>query len=120
MIFLIFFSIYPLSSPRPVSIKIEPGGEATLEINGVQYKDKIIDKESVYDFMQNLEAENKISFKYKDYGEMGKFIEEINGVKNSGEKNWIYYINGKRAETGVSNYKLKPDDKITWKYENYY
>ena len=45
-------------------------------------------------------------------------IEEINKVKNGGEKNWIYYVNGKKAEIGVSNYKIKEGDVVSWKYEN--
>lgn len=132
LIFIILFGIYLLNSPHPVPTESGPaplhldkmergsGGETTLEIEGIKYESKIDDSMSVYEFMQKLEKENKIYFKDKDYGEMGKLIEEINGVKNSGGKNWIYYINGKKAEIGVSNYKMKPGDKITWKYENYY
>ena len=51
---------------------------------------------------------------------MGKFIVAINGVKGNGDKNWIYYVNGKKAQTGVSNYKLKSGDVVSWKYEKNY
>ena len=44
---------------------------------------------------------------------MGKLVEEINGLKNSGEKNWIYYINGKKANIGVSNYKINKGDIVS-------
>lgn len=94
--------------------------KAILEINGIKYESEIADQMSVYDFMTQLQNEGKITFKEKNYPGMGKFIEEINGVKGSGEKYWIYYINNKKAEVGVSNYKLNPGDVVSWKYESSY
>jgi hypothetical protein len=72
---------------------------------------------SVYDFMTQLRNEGKINFKDKTYAGMGKFIEEINGIKGSNDKYWIYYVNNKRAEVGVSNYQLNPGDVVSWKLE---
>lgn len=92
---------------------------ATLEINGVKYEDKILEQTNIYSFMEKLQNEGKITFKDKTYVGMGKFIEEINGLKN-GEKNWIYYVNGEKANIGVSNYKLINGDIVSWKYESQY
>jgi len=89
-----------------------------LEINGNKYESKISSPMSVYDFMEQLQKEGKIDFKEKTYSGMGKFIEEINGVKGNGDKYWVYYINGKKAEIGISNYQINPGDVISWKYEN--
>ena len=66
--------------------------------------------------MEKLKSEGKINFVEKNYTGMGKFIESINGIKN-GEKNWIYYVNGQKANIGVSNYKIKNGDIVSWKYE---
>ena len=65
--------------------------------------------------MQKLQAEGKINFKDKNYSGMGKFVEEINGLKSSQNKYWIYYINGKEANVGISNYKINPGDVVSWK-----
>jgi hypothetical protein len=92
---------------------------ATLEINGIKYESEISEEISVYDFMIKMQNEGKVIFKEKTYPGMGKFIEEINGTKGDGENFWIYYINGKKAEIGISEYKIKPNDIITWKYESY-
>jgi len=70
--------------------------------------------------MVKLREEGKINFKDKTYSGMGKLIKEINGIKNSSEKNWIYYVNGKKATIGVSNYQIKPGDVVSWKYEKNY
>ena len=70
--------------------------------------------------MTELQKEGKINFKEKKYPGMGKLMEEINGVKNSGDKNWIYYVNNKKANIGVSNYKINKGDTVSWKYEKNY
>ena len=91
----------------------------TLEINGIKYENEISEEISVYDFMYNLRTKGEIDFKEKTYSGIGKFIEEINGIKN-GEKYWIYYVNGEKATIGVSNYKINEGDIVSWKYENSY
>lgn len=95
--------------------KITP--HATLEINNIKYETEITGERSVYELMQKLKTERKINFTEKNYIGMGKFIESINGIKNSGNENWIYYVNGVKAEVGVSNYKINNGDIVSWKYE---
>jgi len=92
---------------------------AILEINGIKYESEILGEISVYDFMTKMQNEGKVIFKEKTYAGMGKFIEEINGIKGDGKNFWIYYVNDKKAEIGVSEYKIKLNDIITWKYESY-
>lgn len=100
--------------------KQEQEKQATLEINDEKYNSQIENQTSIENFMNKLRKEEKIDFKDKNYTGMGKFIEEINGVKNSGEKNWIYYVNGKKANIGISNYKINIGDIVSWKYEKGY
>lgn len=90
---------------------------AFLKIENKEYSAEIVNGESVYDFMNKLKSEGKINFKDKTYIGMGKFIEEINGVKSNGDKYWIYYVNGEKAKIGVSDYKIKRGDIVSWKYE---
>lgn len=92
---------------------------ATLEINDLKYESEIIDQTTIYDFMHQLKTEGKISFEEKTYTGMGKFINKINNIKNE-EKNWVYYVNGKKANIGISNYKINPGDVVSWKYEDSY
>jgi hypothetical protein len=103
-------------SPNTVS-NIAPATKTVLEINGVNYEDNISGKISVYDFMSKLRNEGKINFTEKNYIGMGDFIVSINGVKNDSNMGWIYYVNGKEASVGVSNYKINPGDVVSWKYE---
>ena len=105
-----------LKQALPVLIKTN---KAFLEINGEKISTDIIEGENIYNFMTKLKKEGKVNFKDKTYSGMGKLIEEINGIKN-GDKYWIYYVNGKKANIGVSNYKINKGDIISWKYEKDY
>ncbi|MBI2459208.1 MAG: DUF4430 domain-containing protein [Parcubacteria group bacterium] len=103
---------------KPVEVPAEEKIKAIMLINGFKYEAAVKPGSSVYDLMNELKIDNKINFSGRDYSGLGFFVEEINGVKNnpSGE-NWVYYINGQPAPVGISNYKLKNNDIIEWKYE---
>lgn len=99
------------TAPEPKTIK------TVLEVNDTRHESEIIDSISVYDFMDKLRNEGKINFSEKTYLGMGKLIISINDVKSNGQYTWIYYVNDKEAEVGVSNYKINPGDVVSWRYE---
>ena len=129
----ISFSFLNSNSPHPdlITVKSPPllvkergiGGKVnnsvTLEINDIKYQSQIEGEINIADFMEKLKNEGKISFVEKNYIGMGKFVESINGIKNE-DKNWIYYVNGQKANIGISNYKISPRDVVSWKYEKNY
>lgn len=97
---------------------IDLGVETTFFINNQSYTVNVIPGTSVYDAMRILDG-NKISVKFKSYSGLGYFVDGINGQNSDtlGGHYWIYYINGAKAQIGISSYILKPHDIITWKYE---
>ena len=96
----------------PESIKV------LLYIQDKKYEVEVNKVSRVFDVMEKLEKiDDSFSFKYKEYSSMGIFINEINGLKTGEGGNWLYYVNGKQAEVGVSNYKINNGDIISWKYE---
>ena len=86
----------------------------TIELN---YTNTLAGSLSVYDFMTKLQNEGKIKFTEKNYAGIGKFILSINGVEGNSKMTWIYYVNGKEAQVGVSDYKITSGDIVSWKYE---
>ena len=114
-IFLISFYRNTPNSPSPI-VKGESKEKSQL-IQDLNLTNEIVGETNVYDFMDNLRNEGKINFTDKTYTGMGKFIDSINGVRGDGTQNWIYYVNGKKAEIGVSNYKINKGDIVSWKYE---
>lgn len=100
---------------KPVSQETKVN--ASLNVNGSVLDGQLLKDDTVDSFMQRLMNEGKISFKTRTYVGMGKFVEEINGIRSDGENYWIYYVDNKKATIGISNYKLSPGDVVSWKYE---
>jgi hypothetical protein len=74
---------------------------------------------SVFDLLKKITTENDLDLKTKDYGqELGVLIEKIGAVSNDAKTNyfWTYWVNNNYAEIGASNYHLKDQDIIEWKY----
>ncbi|MDD2656268.1 MAG: DUF4430 domain-containing protein [Patescibacteria group bacterium] len=72
------------------------------------------------ELMNKLQKESNFIYHTIDYGSMGKFVDEINGIKNDNKqgKYWVYYLNGVSAKAGISIQKINSQDNIEWKYEN--
>lgn len=112
-----------------ISNKSEAKGEekelikVILKVPDFSYQVYAPKESTVYEMMKIADLQNNnFSFKGREFSGLGFFVEEINGLSQNKKegKYWIYYINGKPASVGVSQYKLKENDIITWKYEKEY
>ena len=66
---------------------------------------------TAWDALQKATGVQNIEF--KDYGgDLGIFISAINGIKPTGNKFWLFKINGQGSDVGVSSYKVKSGDKL--------
>lgn len=92
---------------------------ALLSAEGQAYEARVPPGSTVYDLMNIVAGQSAFRFRRENFGELGFFIEEINGVAQNPKEGmyWIYYINGQKATVGVSNYKVQANDVIEWKYE---
>lgn len=90
-----------------------------IEVPGNSYKALYKEGDSLYTVMKNLSdrKNSKFSFHSKNYSGLGNFVNEINKVKGTPGRYWIYYVNNKKASVGVSKYIVKSGDIITWKQE---
>ena len=93
----------------------------SLMVEGNNYEVKVVPGSSVYDALEAAE-EQGLSFKGREFPGMGFFVEEINGKAESSRQGmyWIYLVNNKKAEVGVSSYIIQPNDVISWSYEKSY
>ncbi|MBA62611.1 MAG: hypothetical protein CMJ76_09625 [Planctomycetaceae bacterium] len=84
-----------------------------------QYKSiPITQGDTILDVMKAMQKHpQRILFKTRGTGKL-TFIYEIDMISNEGRgKNWIFYVNGRRATIGVGAYKIKANDQVMWKYE---
>ncbi len=98
------------SQPTPFTLTIE--GKTTAATTG--------QNSTIYDAMNELQKQKSLSFTTKKFTGLGYFVESINEIPNSPRTGyyWTLYINNEEAKVGVSNYIIKPNDFITWKFEN--
>ena len=76
--------------------------------------------ENAYQLLIRIAEKNHFSVQTKNYS-WGIFIEGIGNLVQDGHDNfWFLYINGKSSEVGASDYIVKPNDLIEWRYHEYW
>lgn len=48
---------------------------------------------------------------------LGDYVTSVNGNDGGGKKYWLFYVNGKEADTGAGAYITKATDTIEWKLQ---
>jgi len=48
---------------------------------------------------------------------IGSFVTEINGIANSEDHFWMFYVNNDLAPVASDQYQTKDGDKIEWRFE---
>ncbi len=93
---------------------------ATFTIAEKNYPLKVTPGQNIYDALQDLNQSEQVTVKFKNFSGLGYFVDGINGINSDTlhAKYWIYYINDTKAQVGISQYQLKQNDVITWKYES--
>ena len=92
-----------------VEVKVDYAGDSgkSAETKSVEVEEG----KTAWDALQVAVGKENIEF--KDYGgDLGIFIAGINGVKPTGNKFWLFKVNGEGAKVGVSTYKVKSGDQI--------
>ena len=94
--------------------------EATLVVGEKTYALSLPEGSSVYDLMVKARTTSDLTFRGQEFPGLGFFIQAIDGLEQSPRlgKYWIYYINGKKAEVGISAYTVNNHDIILWNYED--
>lgn len=92
---------------------------AVLEAEGKRYELEVAPESTAYDLMLLAQEETDFSFSGREFAGLGFFVEEIQGKRQNPREGryWIYSVNGQKVELGVSLYKLKANDVISWSYE---
>lgn len=72
---------------------------------------------SLYEILTQAKNRNQLLFEGKNYPGLGFFVTDIGSLHASDGKSLLYYINGEKANVGVSAYLLKDKDIIEWKLE---
>lgn len=50
---------------------------------------------------------------------IGVFVISINGISNSEDHFWMFYVNGELAQVSADQYTTQNGDKIEWRYDQF-
>ncbi len=91
--------------------------KANLVINDNIYELEFNPGETFFSALESLETTNdNFTFEYTQYN-FGVMINSINGITPNQDEFWKLLINNQDASVGVSDYQLRPQDKIEFKIE---
>lgn len=99
------FVYYAEEAKSPVGDQPAAGEEQVIRYKGVEGKTAL----------ELLEMQYRVEG--KDFPGVGKFVISINGIAPDQNHFWAFYVNGKQAEVGASNYITKNGDLIEWRLE---
>ena len=71
--------------------------------------------QTAFEALQILSSAKGYKIISKQY-KYGLIVEEVNKVKNSAQKSWLYFVNGKLGNIAADRYILTSNDVIEWKY----
>jgi len=79
---------------------------------------KLEGKKTVFDLLKKVTQENNLEFSFKEYSDVGVFIESIDNMTNDSTNNkfWQYWVNSEYAQIGASSFILEDGDLVEWKY----
>jgi hypothetical protein len=112
-------------SPTEINSEIKKETEETylnysLILDSKKITGIFLEGDSLYESLSLMKEKDLINFEEKNFSGLGSYIYSIEGIsenRRNGEY-WIYYVNNKKANVGVSNYLLKEKDEIRWHLEN--
>ena len=101
------------ATTEKVTMRVNAGSAAG------NYPFEFIPSENAYQLLMRMANKNNIPVQAKDYG-WGMFVEAIGNLTNGKDTSWFLYINGISSEVGASDYQVKPNDLIEWRYHEYW
>ena len=105
--------------PRQKSVKmiIDYGDGAELHFPALKWRKEMTVLDAV---KASSRLPHGVNFTTRGSGTY-TFVTGIDDVENEGggsqKRNWIYRVNGKKAEVSVGAYRLQPADVVLWKFE---
>ena len=70
---------------------------------------------SVFDALRRV-----AEVEYDDYPGLGVFVKSIDNLSNTGNKWWLYKVNGVYGTVSASRFLLENRDSVVWEYTSFF
>lgn len=111
VIVLVIFGFLGFFVDRSNSNAVEKNKPAVAAVQTIAY-----DGEDGKNALELLKS--KAEVKTQD-SSIGIFVISINGVANSEDHFWMFYVNGELGSVAADQYTTKSSDKIEWRYNQF-
>ena len=86
-----------------------------IDFGNGQKKEKTVKANTPYQALEMVANSQGYKITTKQY-KYGLMVEEINRIKNTPEKYWLFSVNGKPGLISADRQKLNAGDVVEWKY----
>lgn len=86
-------------------VQEEVAGEKVISLIGEKGKN----------VLQLLQKDHQVEVSESEFG---SFVLSINGMENSENAFWFYYVNDKMGDVAADKFKTKDSDKVEWRLES--
>lgn len=111
VIVLVIFGFVGFVANRHNENKITQTKQSVAAVSAIAYDGE--DGKNALDLLKS-----KTQIQTQD-SSIGIFVISINGVTNSEDHFWMFYVNGELAQVGPDQYITKNADKIEWRYDQF-
>lgn len=81
----------------------------------IKHQIKINENTTAYEALVKTLEKEGLEIQTTQY-DFGIFINSIDGIKNTNDKAWIYFVNGESANKASDQFILKDEDLLEWKF----
>lgn len=104
-----------LPPEKAVQLTIEYGDGVQKIFSALEWKEK----QTVFDVLQLAEKHPRgIKLKHRGSGATTLVTAIDDAANQASGDNWLYEVNGKRADRSCAVYELQAGDKVLWKFGN--
>ncbi|MBZ9578497.1 DUF4430 domain-containing protein [Patescibacteria group bacterium] len=109
-------------SPREIEVEQEIKISLLLDFSEGNIKNfeniRLSGEETVFDLLKKVTEENNLEFSFKEYPDLGVFVESIDNMGSDPKSNkwWQYWVNNEYAQLEAGSFFLEDGDTVEWKY----
>jgi hypothetical protein len=108
------------TSTVPRDATATPAPDITISVASTSYPVFVPPGATVLDAMNAAASSTSLTFTGRDYPSLGFFVDSIDSKEGGNGYAWIFYVNGKQSQTGISSTLLHSGDSVEWRYEKNY
>jgi len=70
---------------------------------------------TAFEALQKIASSSNILLETKQY-DFGIFVKGVDGLENTKDFSWTYFVNGRAPEVASDKYDLREGDRVEWRY----